>query len=502
MASPQIDAAIALTRLGLGARPSEIERVAADPRDWAIAQIQPQGAPQPSGDFQDSAERMSDFIAYQSGRGLMRREPPQAAPTAAPAMSAEAAQAPSRGAADPAAEAQRQARQAARRDITQDTALEFLARANLGVATDQGFAERWALFWSNAITVSATKFNSSAFIGQYEREAIRPHVFGRFEDLLLAAEQHPAMLFYLDQARSIGPDSRAGQRRNAGLNENLAREMLELHTVGTDGGYTQADVTELARALTGWSVPTAQDLGPTPRMAGRPRRVRQAIQPQKQNAEGFVFRANMHEPGARTVMGKTYPATERQQGETILRDLARHPATANRLSRRIACHFVSDDPPPALVARLSEAWTRSGGDLAEVARALVAAPETWSPQPSKIKTPYEFIVSAHRALNTRPMRVQPLRQALLSMGQPMFAPPSPEGWPDTAADWAGPDALVKRLNWARTLAELAPAEDPNAVAASALGERLSERTRLAVSRAESRPEALTLFLMSPEFQRR
>lgn len=499
MASSAIDAAIGLTRLGLGARPGEIGRVAADPRGWATAQIRPEGAPEPVGDFQDSATRMTEFIAYQSDRGLMQRPTAEAGSANAPAMATEAPAAGSGDATDPQAQARRDARQAARRDINQDTGLEFLARANLGVTTDQGFAERWALFWSNALTVSATKFNSSAFIGQYEREAIRPHVFGRYEDLLLAAEQHPAMLFYLDQVRSIGPDSAAGQRRNAGLNENLAREMLELHTVGADGGYTQADVTELARALTGWSVPTAQDLGGR---AGRPRRARQAFQPTPQSPGGFVFRANMHEPGVRTVMAKTYPAVERQQGETILRDLARHPATANRLSHRIAAHFVADDPPPALVDRLHAAWTRSGGDLSEVARALVTAPETWSPQPSKIKTPYEFIVSAHRALDTRPMRLQPLRQALLSMGQPMFAPPSPEGWPDTAADWAGPDALVKRLNWARTLAELSPPGDPNAVAASALGERLSERTRLAISRAESRPEALTLFLMSPEFQRR
>lgn len=224
--------------------------------------------------------------------------------------------------------------------------------------------------------------------------------------------------------------------------------------------------------------------------------------PTEPGPDGFVFRANVHEPGPRTVMGKTYPAAGLAQGQAILRDLARHPATGKRLSRRLAAHFVADDPPPALVARLEAAWTGSGGDLAHVARALIDAPETWTPQPAKIKTPYDFIVSAHRALGTRPQRIQPLRQALLDMGQPPFAPPSPEGWPDTAADWAGPDALVKRLNWSRTAADLAQASDPNAVAASALGPRLGERTRLAVARAESRPEALTLLFMSPEFQRR
>ncbi|WP_426018371.1 DUF1800 domain-containing protein [Brevundimonas sp. DWR2-3-1b1] len=496
MASSPTDAAIALTRLGLGARPGEIERVAADPRGWATAQIRPQGAPQPSGAFADTAQRVAQYVDYQSDAGLVRRDrrsAPQAGATSTPM--AQTAPAPDT---DPDAVARREARQAARREITQDTAQEFLARAQLGASTDDGFAERWTLFWANAVTVSAVKFASGAFVGQYEREAIRPQVFGRFEDLVLAAEQHPAMLLYLDQARSVGPDSMAGARRNAGLNENLAREMMELHTVGADGGYTQADVTELARALTGWSIPTARDQ----RQAARPRRARMAAAQAQPEANGFVFRPNVHEPGDRTVMGKTYPAAGLAQGQAILRDLARHPATARRLSRRLAAHFVADDPPPALVARLEEAWTRSGGDLAQVARALVEAPETWTPQPAKIKTPYDFVVSTHRALGTRPQRIQPLRQALLDMGQPPFAAPSPEGWPDAAADWAGPDALVKRLNWSRTAADAAQAADPGAVAEAALGARLSERTRLAVARAESRPEALTLLFMSPEFQRR
>lgn len=471
MASSSIDAAVAVTRLGLGARPGEIDRVAADPRGWLRAQIRPDGAPVPAGESRDTATRVAQYIAYQSDRGAGRNA----------------------AAAD--AEARRKARQAGRRALAEGTAQAFLARADLAATTDQGFAERWALFWSNALSVSSTKFAAGVFLGQYEAEAIRPHVFGRFDDLVLAAEQHPAMLLYLDQARSAGPGSAAGRRREAGLNENLAREMMELHTVGADGGYDQADVTELARALTGWSVPTARD--------ARPRSgARRATGPTTAPQDGFLFRANLHEPGARTVMGKTYPGGGPQQGEAILRDLARHPATARRLSRRLAAHFVADDPPPALVAALEAAWTRSGGDLAEVARALIAAPETWAPQPAKIKTPYEFVVSAHRALDTRPRRLPPLRQALAGMGQPMFAPPSPEGWPDTAADWAGPDALVKRLNWAKTAADRATQDDPSAVAAAAVGVRLGERTRLAVARAESRPEALTLFLMSPEFQRR
>jgi uncharacterized protein (DUF1800 family) len=461
MAASSTDAAVALTRLGLGARPGEIAQVAADPRGWALAQIRPSGAPQPDGTFQTTDQRMTAFLAYRGSEG------------------------PRRDLSEAEAEAARAARQSARRAITDDTAQAFLARARHGATTDQGFAERWALFWANALTVSAVKFDSGAFVDSYEREAIRPNVFGRFQDLVVAAEQHPAMLLYLDQARSTGPGSPAGARRKVGLNENLAREMLELHTVGADAGYTQADVTELARALTGWSIPRPQDA---------------------QSPGAFVFRANVHEPGSRTIMGKTYPATGRaagkDQGEAILRDLARHPATARRLSHRIAAHFVADTPPQSLVAQLETAWTRSDGDLAQVARALIEAPETWAVPPSKIKTPYEFVVSTHRALGVPPERLAPLRQTLVAMGQPPFAPPSPEGWPDTAADWAGPDALVKRLNWARSAAETARTADIVATANDTLGGRLSERTRLAVARAESRTEALTLLLMSPEFQRR
>ncbi|QTC90773.1 DUF1800 domain-containing protein [Brevundimonas goettingensis] len=540
-----VNAAIALTRFGLGARPGEIQRLN-DPRGWLEGQIQPSGAANPTGQFDTSVERMQAFLDYQRDARQVRQArqdmPPAAGAQpatetpaeprrpgrraqrmAAPAQAAPqtmpmAPQAMAPAASDPA-QAAFDARRDSRRDLVQDTAREFLARAQLGAATEAGFAERWALFWANGFTVSATKFQSAVFMGQYEREAIRPHVFGKFEDLAVAAEQHPAMLLYLDQAQSIGPDSRAGQRRNAGLNENLAREIMELHTVGADGGYTQADVTEFARALTGWSVPAPRDQGMDlvranvaagaqgfggggARQQARYARGVQAAVRGEPGLNGFVYRAIVHEPGERTVLGKTYAPGEKDQGEAILRDLANSPRTTRRLARRIAAHFVADDPPPALVDRLEQAWTRSGGDLAVVARALITAPESWEPRPAKIKTPYEFIISAHRALGTAPQRIQPLQQALVSMGQPAFAAPSPEGWPDTAADWAGPDALVKRLDWSKAAADLAQVADPNTVAANALGARLGERTRLAVARAESRPEALTLFLMSPEFQRR
>ena len=201
-------------------------------------------------------------------------------------------------------------------------------------------------------------------------------------------------------------------------------------------------------------------------------------------------------------MGRTYPEGGVEQGQAILRDLANRPETARRLSRRLAVHFVADEPPPSLIDRLNRAWTGSGGDLAVVARALVQAEESWAPAAGKVKTPYEFMVSTYRALDMTAERPAPMRQALIRMGQPPYTPPSPEGWPDTAADWAGPDALVKRLDWTTETAEQAGRSEPVELADAVLGARLSERTRQFIARAESRDEALTLLLMSPEFMRR
>lgn len=490
----RLSACIALTRFGMGARPGEIDAVAHDPQDWLNGQIRSTGAPQPDGAFPTSSQRVVQFAAYRDAASNVRQAPRDDTPASTADVVRPAAT-------DDGARAQMafDARRMERRELVQDTAQEFLARARLGAATPDGFAERWALFWSNALTVSAVKFQSAVFIGQYEREAIRPHVFGPFADLLVAAEQHPAMLLYLDQAGSIGPNSPAGRRRSAGLNENLAREILELHTVGADGGYTQADVTEFARALTGWSLEGQGGGG----AQGRPNARRAALIADQPGQNGFAFRPILHEPGDRTVMGRRHGEGGERQGESILRDLATRPQTAKRLARRIAVHFVADDPPPGLVSALEKAWLSSNGRLDVVARALIAAPEAWAPAPAKVKTPYEFIVSTHRALGTAPQRPQGLQPPLIAMGQPAFSAPSPEGWPDTAADWAGPDALVKRLEWASTVADAARGQrEPVQIAEAALGPRLSERTRTAVMRAESRPEALTLFLMSPEFQRR
>lgn len=457
--SNDVMAAIAATRFGLGARPGEIDAAKSDPRGYLTAQIRPEGADQPQGDGETSAQRLAELSDYQ----MQRKDARQAGDPKS----------------DPVKDAQKMLRDQAGAD--------FLARARLGANTDASFRERWALFWANHFTVSATKLTTATLVGPFEQEAIRPRVFGRFEDLLVASSTHPAMLMYLDQAQSVGPDSKTAQYRrktankSGGLNENLAREIMELHTVGVDAGYGQADVTEFARAMTGFSVGRAQD--PSPHQ--------------------FLFRDNAHEPGARTVMGKPYPQAGQAQALAVMRDLAASPHTARHVSTKLATHFVSDTPPPALVARLEKAYLDTGGRLDEVARALVAAPEAWDPAPAKFKTPYEFAISTWRAIDAEPSGIGKLAPVLTGMGQKPFSPPSPKGWDDAALTWCAPDALIKRLRFSEGFAAVvADRLDPNLLAQTTLGARLTPPVAKAVARAETRREAMALLLMSPEFQRR
>ena len=482
LADQNMRAAIAANRFGLGARPGEIALAARDPRGFLRSQIRRQGADLPTGAVATSAQRLNEFREYRRDKREAKVE------MAADARSGEAATMAPR---DPV--------KLVGRMLRQDVGADFSARIELASTTGAGFRERWTLFWADHFTVSASKAITATVVGPFETEAIRPHVFGRFEDLLAAAETHPAMLTYLDQIQSIGPDSPAamylktgGQRgfgarlqpasqRSVGLNENLAREILELHTVGVGAGYTQADVTEFARAMTGLSIGGPRDEG-----YGAP-----------------VFRAQAHEPGERTVMGVRYAPGGQTQARAILADLASRPQTSRFICGKIARHFVADDPPPALVARLDAAWTSSRGDLARVAESLIAAPEAWEPRPAKFKSPYEFVVSSYRAADASPMAFERLAPILTGLGQKPFSPPSPKGWPDDAASWAAPDAIVKRMQFAQVFSGAALRDrDPRTLAADALGERLSPETAKAIARAESRPEGFALLLMSPEFQRR
>ncbi len=367
---------------------------------------------------------------------------------------------------------------------------EAIAQAELLVTTPQPFRERLVQFWANHFTCSRRAGMVGPIMGAYLREAIRPHVTGRFEDMLLAVAHHPAMLVYLDNAGSVGPGSPAA-RGGRGLNENLAREILELHTLSPAAGYTQADVTEFARLITGWSV-------------GRPN---QPAEPEGQ----FLFRPRAHQPGPKTVLGQTYGEGE-AAGEQALRWLAAHPATHRHLALKLARHFVADQPPEPVLRKLEAVLRDSGGDLAAVARALVRLPEAWQPL-SKVRSPADFVVAALRAIGAGPASGEPALAAMNQLGQPMWAAPGPNGWADVAAEWAAPEALLRRVDFCWTLAGRAaaagmsplpgaPSRDARALAEAALGPLARAETVHAVSRAGSQREALTLLLASPEFQRR
>ena len=454
-----LKAAIAVTRFGLGARPGEIDSARPDPDAWLMGQIDSAGAQQPQANPVSSTDRYNEVRRYQIERRDAKRD---GDPKSDPVM-------------------------VAQRMLRQDTAVDFLARAQLAAKTNEGFRERWALFWCNHFTVSATKLITATVVGPFEQEAIRPNVYGRFEDLLVASSTHPAMLLYLDQAQSVGPDTQAASfmsrgGKSAGLNENLAREIMELHTVGVGAGYTQADVTEFARAMTGYSIGV-------PRLG---------------EAEGkFVFRAMAHEPGARTIMGKTYAQRDGYQAMAVMKDLAASPHTARHIAVKLATHFVADTPPASLVGRLQKSFEDTHGDLAQLARTLVSSPEAWSPEAVKFKTPYEFLVSSWRAVGGAPADLRDIGPIMNAMGQKPFNAPSPKGWSEEAAVWCAPDAIVKRMDWSEMFAAQTIADrDPVQLARAALGARLTPLVSQAIARAETRPEGLSILLMSPEFQRR
>jgi uncharacterized protein (DUF1800 family) len=398
------------------------------------------------------------------------------------------------GARDPVA----QARAFARRQGREIYANAVNARMKAALVTPAPFVERLVHFWANHFAVSADKLTVVGLSGQLEFDAIRPHVLGKFRDMLFAVERHPAMLLYLDQAQSIGPDSMAGQlaaRRQAanrpGLNENLAREIMELHTLGVRTVYTQADVTEFARAMTGWTV-SGLGRGRGARFAG---------------ADGqpgdFVFAERLHEPGTRTILGKSWPQQGEAQAAAVLDMLALHPATATHISTKLARHFAGDDPPPALVARLQAAYLKSGGDLPTLYRVLVESPECWVEQPVKFKTPWEWTVSALRALGTQDLPNLATVGLLRQLGQPVWQPGSPAGWDDIAASWAGPDAIMRRVEAAERMAQRTrDTIDARQRAAQLFPDALSPATAQAIARAESPGQGVALMLVAPEFMRR
>ena len=471
-------AALALHRFGFGPRPASIAAIAADPTAALVADLDRPNAGEISAAGLLSSGAINratvQFNAERTAKERLETRRREEAKAAAPAgqMAAEA------GAMEAAVKTPNPQLPQPETPMATNLFAEAKAHFDAAVRAETGFVERLVWFWANHFCVNV---DATVAAGAYVREAVRPHVLGRFADLLQAVESHPAMLLYLNNEGSMGPMSVAGINNSRGLNENLAREILELHTLGVRTGYDQQDVTNFAKVITGWTVLNS---GFDPEHGGE-----------------FLFHPRMHEPGPQTVIGKDYRDTGLTQGRAVLADLARHPATAKHIAVKLARHFIADDPPPALVETLTRTFIETDGDLWKVSKALVTAPEATSPKRAKIKRPGEWVLSYLRAEGFNGVDPRNLVPTLNRLGEPPGRPPSPKGFPDDNGAWL--ENLAHRLDTANAFAQTnAERVDPQNLLEIALGPLASAETRQAVARAESKQQALTLLLMAPEFQRR
>ena len=487
------EALIALRRFGLGPRPGDLAFVRGDPRGYVLSQIEGDAPLAPLPGITDAA---TGAVLRQRFRSRLRL--------------------------------------AERGEGTAESHRRAYRRAHLSdariwirhvVETPHGYPERLAMHWGNHLTVSKRQGGNLSQRGPYENEVVRAHALGRFADMLEASSRHPAMLAYLDQWRSTGPNSPIGKRRELGLNENYARELLELHTLGVDGGYAQGDVRALALLLTGWTL--ANPLR-RPDRAGR-----------------AVFVSGRHEPGAHEVLGRRYDMRPEERRAAVVADLARHPSTARHVARRMAIHFVAPDPPPSLVAKLERSFLDTDGDLRAMARTLATADEAWAAPVDSFLPPIDYVVALARALPDRddgaammdddatetdeatdggmdgmaggamdaiPMASPSLapapfgadfwRVAMRDMGQRLWWPASPAGYEPHGEAWLGPQAMARRLALAASVAERSAVSDVPDLAEALYGEALSGPTRSAVARAEAARQGLTLLLMAPESMKR
>ena len=448
---PSDEAAVvhALNRLAFGPRPGDVQRIRQMGLGrWIDQQLQPSGTPDPSLDARlarletltlDSATIARDYF-------LPARQQRQARQRAA---------AQPGGASAPAEPGMQPAMNDAIRQERRVFAELSEAKVLRAVYSERQLEEVLVDFWFNHFNVFARKAQTAIYIGEYERDVIRPHVFGKFRNLLVATAKSPAMLIYLDNWQSVAPNAQT-RRRIArapngrpprGLNENYARELLELHTLGVDSGYSQDDIVNVARAFTGWTV--------------------------ERPAGGFRFAPNMHDRGVKKVLGHTIRAGGGiEDGEQVLDLVARHPSTARHLAYKLAQRFVSDTPPVSLVDRAAQTFTKTDGDLRDVVRTIVTSPEFFDPSVrlAKVKTPFEFVVSALRASSAEVRRGPALIRALMEMGMPLYLCQPPTGYGDTAEAWVSSGALVTRINFAVALAggQLRGVQLPASVRANAL----------------------------------
>jgi uncharacterized protein (DUF1800 family) len=480
----KLEAALALHRFGFGPTPGSIAAIASDPRGALLADLERPGAGLvAAATLPNSATASRAFFEYRAKRAaeqkLAQRAKQQAVPNGAGMSKDSTAKAatPMTAAANAQSADQDDEKEETKNVAVQLVQNEAEVRIAAAVGADIGFVERLVWFWSNHFCVSTDRIPSMA--GAYEREAIRPHVLGRFLDMLVAVESHPAMLFYLDNAESMGPNSVAGINRTRGIDENLAREALELHTLGVRSGYSQADVINFAKVLTGWTFIGTGVVG---------------------HGGEFVFAERLHEPGEQVFLGKHYPDTGMQQGLAVLADLARNPATARHIAQKLAVHFVADQPPPSLVDKLTKSFSDSDGDLKQVSKTLIAAEESWTPERSKLKRPSEWHIGALRLSGSHGNAARFMRSQLL-LGEPLWRPPAPSGYSDYQSAWI--DGLAERADVASGFAgRVADRLEPVTLVEQSLGPLASTETRDTVARAGSRAQALALLLMSPEFLRR
>ncbi|MEZ6022360.1 MAG: DUF1800 domain-containing protein [Hyphomonadaceae bacterium] len=438
-------AALAAHRFGFGPRPSELRAIAGDPRGWVKSQTGPAHA---AAAIAAMPAAEDDLLAF--GRWLVRRR----------LNGGNAARVEQR--AEREGITQEQLRQLS---IEEDFVENFRARVARAVdarmqaamATDTPVHERLVHFWSNHFTVSSAKPGAVALPPSFEKEAIRPHVGGRFGDMLLASTKHPGMIVYLDNWLSIGPNSQTAQNprrarrlpgggRPSGINENLAREILEPHTLGVNGGYTQGDVQALAAIITGWTYERA-----------RLRDLMNSNEAHRTGAQLFEFDASAHEPGPKTLLNRTYPQTGVAQGEAALGDLARHASTARFIATKLCRHYIADDPPPAAIARVERAFAQSDGDLRRTMDALVDSPEAWETPFAKFKRPEEYAITLMRAANLRQLPGGAAIRVMTAMGQRPYAAPGPDGWADIEDAWLTADLVWKRLSSRRPMPSASPA---------------------------------------------
>jgi uncharacterized protein (DUF1800 family) len=467
----RLTSAIAANRFGLGARPGDLAAIGGDGRDWLRAQLKDAPPQLTDAPLRSSSDVLVEALDLRREIRMSRQEAPSG---------------------DAGVGAQVAVLMKVPQLLRPIYIAEATARFRQAVGTDRPFVERLTQFWTNHFAVSVDKNLLLGLAGSLEREAIRPHVLGNFSDMLLAVERHPAMLLYLDNHLSVGPNSKAArnvERRHAerkvGINENLARETLELHTLGVGGGYTQADVTSYAQVITGWSIGGEQGRWPQ----GEPGK--------------FRFRPELHEPGAKVVLGKRYPDAGYDEGVAALRDLANNPSTARFIATKLARHFIADDPPGKAIDRIAKAYMTSGGSLPAVYLALIESPDAWAQPLAKYKTPSDYIVSTFRGLQIPADAGRTPLAPFELLGQRTYGPGSPAGWPDRSADWDGSSALMKRIEWADAVGQrVGNHRDAADLATQLLGGTLTGATRTAISRAASGSQAVTLLLAAPEFMRR